>query len=99
MRDVVILGIILVGSGGNVAIAISSWQRYHDVRAIRAVLNAGAVFLGAVALAIATWALQENRTPEETLLVVRYLVAFGQGVLSSLVVALLYSVYRERRRV
>lgn len=99
MRDIVILGVILVGSVANLSLAERSRRLYHDLRAVRAVLNAVAVLCGAVALSVATWALQDNRTPEEVLLVVRYLVAFGQGILLSFVAALLYSVYRERGRV
>lgn len=98
MRDVLVISTILAGSFANVWLTGIWWRRYRDLRAIRALVMAILLFLGALALAAATWALNEQRTPEEVIVLVRFLVSLGQGAFLAFLGFLVLSVYRERGR-
>ena len=96
MRDLVVAGVIIAGLGMNLWLSLLWWRRYRDLRAVRAVVAAVGLRCGGLALGIVAWSLQTDR-PERILEVVSLLVAFGEGVLLMVTVALLYSSAREKR--
>ena len=94
MRDVIVVGLILSGLAVVIYHSFRRWQRYRDFREVRSLIGDFGLFLAAIALGVATWALSSDGDLVET---VSLLVGFGKGVLLAVTAFLLYFDLREGR--
>lgn len=94
MRDIIVVAAILAGLAVVTYHSFRRWQRYRDFREVRALIGDFGLFLAAIALGVATWALSNDDDLVQT---VSLLVGFGKGVLLAVTAFLLYFDLREGR--